>query len=164
MPSQKLKASEVAKEARRLYIPYIKEKYPSWLSGSIIHQKMESLQAAPDRQHKLRVAVIQGNHVDVALDWYDHSPEIVERKIPIINWARAERPGGCWEVGSGQEEDLWRRSSLSHALTEPAASNCYPISESSGIYSPSVGMLLAFRILDAIFPDGNHSSVSVWCW
>lgn len=104
---------------------------------------------------KLRVAVIDGDPVDVALDWYDYNVRnnandcVAESgkgggRIPVVNMANEKRAGGDWESGLiAPEESLCRRSNLVHALTAPSKSSThsshYPLQTTGGIYSPHVG-------------------------
>lgn len=159
----KPKLAEIALEAKRRFIPYITQKFPEWPTSSFVHSGPtadDSLHAS--NQHtKLRVAVICGDPVDVALDWFEaecqsvnHSKLAVDeraslRRIPVVNMANERRPGGDWESGVvAPEENLCRRSNLAKCLTSPwkcdtAKGSNYPIPSRGGIYSPSVGMLLA---------------------
>lgn len=103
-------------------------------------------------KQRLRVAVIDGDPVDVALDWYqyslkDPSKSQSARPIPVVNMANEKRAGGDWESGlMAPEECFARRSNLAHALVTPWNLNqCtttpdthYPIPQKGGIYSPHV--------------------------
>lgn len=105
------------------------------------------------QQKRLRVAVIDGDPIDVALDWYEserdtHSGGSVApdqqgaMPIPAVSMANEKRPGGDWESGiMAPEENICRRSNLVQCLNTawtPSAQN-YPIPTKGGIYSPNVG-------------------------
>ena len=101
------------------------------------------------------MAVIDGDPVDVALDWYETECSSASRsgasphdnepvRIPIVNMANEKRAGGDWESGLlAPEENLCRRSNLVHCLTTPWTSSLqmtnYPIPSKGGLYSPNVG-------------------------
>ena len=157
MPPAKLKPSDVAAEAKRMYIPFIEQKFPHLPAASTLYpdSSLFSLERSERRPRRLRVAVIDGDPVDVALDWNEHnrreltpsppsSPGADDSIIPIVNMANERRPGGDWESGLlAPEECLCRRSNLYHALTSPSPgsglSSNYPIPTTGGIYSPHVG-------------------------
>ncbi|KAI9837819.1 MAG: hypothetical protein M1819_006753 [Sarea resinae] len=150
MPSSKPKPSEIAAEAKKTYIPYIERKLPEFPVKSYLHTDASTSSLSPqsNKGRRLRVAVIDGDPVDVALDWYDYNlsnpdgPEPVQR-IAVVNMANEKRAGGDWESGlMAPEECFCRRSNLVHALTTPwggyPASSHYPIPQKGGIYSPFV--------------------------
>ena len=160
MPQAKLKPSDVAAEAKRTYIPYIEHKLPQFPPQSCLYPDSSKLRAnrgCPNREkRKLRIAVIDGDPVDVALDWHDYNVKNnvkdyaagggSSERIPVVNMANEKRAGGDWESGLvAPEECLCRRSNLVHALTtpsKPAAQNShYPLPTTGGIYSPHVGAL-----------------------
>jgi len=100
------------------------------------------------------VAVIEGDPVDVALDWHAaNSKDPASSKvtsvakggsIPVVSMANEKRAGGDWESGLiAPEECLCRRSNLAKVLTIPGQSSAqvphYPIRTTGGIYSPNVG-------------------------
>jgi hypothetical protein len=153
----KPKPSEIATEAKRTYIPYICQKYPQYPVRSQLHSNSEHLKLSPCTDivpPRLRVAVIDGDYVDVAIDWIetesksrlgDTSSDTDDStvRIPIVNMANEKRAGGDWESGLiAPEENLCRRSNLVHCLTTPwtpTAPQNYPIPLKGGIYSPNVG-------------------------
>ena len=157
MPQVKPKPSEIAAEAKRTYIPYISQRFPQYPSRSFLHPDSEQLRLAFSKGQKQRpsIAVIDGDPVDVALDWYDYegkteavSPSSEhlqeDRRIPVVNMANERRPGGDWESGlMAPEENLCRRSNLVQCLTTPcgtfAQPSNYPIPTKGGVYSPYVG-------------------------
>ena len=153
MPQAKVKPSDIAAEAKRLYIPHVAQYYPNFPAVSTSYSDTNNLKGiARSCCEKLRVAVIDGDPVDVALDWHDanckeSSPSISSlagSSIPIVNMANERRPGGDWESGLiAPEECLCRRSTLAQALITPDSSSPkashYPIRTSGGIYSHSVG-------------------------
>ena len=155
MPPLKPKPSEIAAEAKRTYLPYIEQKFPQYPIKSFLHPDSEELRVLPSKDslsRRLRVAVIDGDSVDVALDWHDYdvnnrpgsaslSHEPI--RIPVINMANEKRAGGDWESGLiAPEENLCRRSNLVQCLTAPGGhsqpSN-FPMPTKGGIYSPYVG-------------------------
>ena len=157
MPQMKPKPSEIAAEAKRTYIPYIEQKLPQFQAKSYLHAETKSLSTDPFKiqEKRLRVAVIDGDPVDVALGWSDsnaRTSKLVDQQsldreaagIPVVNMANEKRAGGDWESGlMAPEECLCRRSNLVHALTTPwnaSAQSChYPIPTKGGLYSPHVG-------------------------
>ncbi len=152
MPQAKLKPSDIAAEAKRMFMPYIEQKLPHWRPNSIFYNDSSDLRLSPKLgvKRKLRVAVIDGDPVDVALDWHDvnnaeRSTEKEGGTIPIVSMANEKRAGGDWESGLlAPEECLCRRSNLVRALTTPwdpsTPSTHYPIPPTGGIYSPHVGV------------------------
>lgn len=155
MPQAKLKPSDIAAEAKRMYIPYIEQKLPQYPPRSHFYSDSSDLRLGPkhDAKRKLRVAVIDGDPVDVALDWYDcnvkapieNGREKDGGRIPVVSMANEKRAGGDWESGLlAPEECLCRRSNLVRALTTPWESSNpashYPIPPTGGIYSPHVGL------------------------
>ncbi|MCJ1302009.1 hypothetical protein MMC08_004810 [Hypocenomyce scalaris] len=170
MPQTKPKASEIAAEAKRTYIPYIEQKLPQFPPGSFFHAETLSLSKNPGegQEKRLRVAVIDGDPVDVALGWADSNSRTSvqndqqslaheETRIPVVNMANEKRAGGDWESGlMAPEECLCRRSNLVHALTTPwtaSAQLChYPIPTKGGLYSPHV----------VVFRSGPDRGYSLW--
>ena len=160
MPQAKQKPSDIAAEAKRMFIPYVEQKMPHWRPHSLFYGESSELRISPrfDVKRKLRVAVIDGDPVDVALDWHDMNsadrPSEKDRgSIPIVSMANEKRAGGDWESGLlAPEECLCRRSNLFRALTTPWDSrqpSHYPIPPTGGIYSPHVGLwkLHTYQIL-----------------
>ena len=152
MPQAKLKPSEVAAEAKKTYFPHIKRIMPEYLGHSFLHPDSPSIQVAPElrSRERTRVAIIDGDPVDVAIDWYetllrDEPDSTNVQAIPIVNMANEKRPGGDWESGLiAPEECLARRSTLMAALPSPwSQSNTmqayHPLPQRAGIYSPSIG-------------------------
>ncbi len=155
MPPLKPKPSEIACEAKRTYLPYIAQRLPQFPSGSYFHADSNQLMIShAKRNHipntRLRVAVIDGDPVDVAIDWSEYETKFGENKngsrdlvrIPIVNMANDKRPGGDWESGLlAPEENLCRRSNLYQCLTTPSGTQTpsYPLPLKGGIYSPYVG-------------------------
>ena len=158
MPPSKLKPSEVASEAKRTYMPFIEQKCPQFPRRSFLHSDSSQLRLLPSQgpqQKRLRVAVIDGDPVDVALDWHDYDSTTkigsasvhagqAAKSIPIVNMANEKRAGGDWESGFvASEENLSRRSNLVNCLNSPwnpsIASTNYPLPTKGGIYSPYVG-------------------------
>lgn len=159
MPPAKPKPSDVASEAKRIYIPLIAQAYPDHTPSSfqIPDSAYYPVNSSKRGEHRLRVAVIDGDPVDVALDWSSHTAlnnglsSSQAPKIPVINMANEKRPGGDWESGLlAPEEGLCRRSNLIHALIslkypwEAQEKPQYPLPQRGGIYSSSVGKSRAF--------------------
>jgi len=164
MPPTKLKPSDIAGEAKRTFIPYIEQKYPEYPVRSYLYADSSKIRIPPGSvsARKLRVAVIDGDPIDVALDWNESnnrdtllrgSPD-QNGPIPVVNMANEKRAGGDWESGLiAPEECLCRRSNLVHTLSISASqASHYPIPTTGGIYSPHVGMAthLAFNCWIAI--------------
>jgi len=113
MPPSKPKPSEIAAEAKKTYIPYIRQNFQSqWPTQSFLCYS-ESLEAPPavvpkhvrfgkdpfPLSKELIVnlsAFYDRDPVDVALDWAPDS----EVPIPVIMPANDKRPGGDWEAGT----------------------------------------------------------------
>lgn len=156
MPQSKPKPSEIASEAKRSYIPYIARNMAKYPVNSYLYADSSAIPVTPDKRNKqrLRVAVIDGDPIDVALSWYqyslqDSSSPQSAKPIPVVNMANEKRAGGDWESGlMAPEECFARRSNLVHALMTPWNLNQtattpdthYPIPQKGGIYSPYVGM------------------------
>jgi hypothetical protein len=155
MPPSRLKPSEVAAEAKRIYMPHILKHYIRDPVTSYFYPDSSAIKIAPNKksQQRLRVAVVEGDPVDYALGWYqylaaDPAYRDSAKRIPVVNMANEKRAGGDWESGlMAPEECFARRSNLVHALTMPwnarggTADSLYPISQRGGIYSPQVCML-----------------------
>ncbi|KAK5013240.1 hypothetical protein LTR16_004393 [Cryomyces antarcticus] len=152
MPQAKPKPSEVAAQAKKIYIPYIEKMMRECPIRSYLHQNAVPLTGSPQSplKHRLRVAIVDGDPVDVALDWYEDSVNDATRpnpetRIPVVNMANERRAGGDWESGlMGPEECFARRSNLVHALITPwdrcgpSSLSHYPLPQKGGLYSPSV--------------------------
>ncbi|KAL1836921.1 hypothetical protein VTJ49DRAFT_4498 [Mycothermus thermophilus] len=147
MPSSssksKPKPSEVASEAKRYYIPLIREKYSStWATCSYLYEQPLDQITFTDRPLDLSPPtfyVRTGDPVNTALEW----AQSVGTSIPFICAANDKRPGGDWETGVvGYEERLCRRSTLAACLATPAdgspANAYYPLQICAGILSPQV--------------------------
>ncbi|KAF2201894.1 hypothetical protein GQ43DRAFT_18202 [Delitschia confertaspora ATCC 74209] len=168
MPQARPKPSEIAAEAKRTYNPHIARHYIKNPVTSVLYPDASALRINPAQRSKqrLRVAVIEGDPVDVALSWYqysltDPSSHPSSRPIPVVNMANEKRAGGDWESGlMAPEECFARRSNLVHALTMPWSQNqqpgvadaFYPIPQRGGIYSTQV----------YVFRDGPDNNYQVW--
>lgn len=137
----KPRPSEIATEARRSYIPYITEKFHDrWPAHSYLIQDSSVMKCTALPDFRLRIGIVEGDPVDVALDWAADSG----RTIPVINIANEKKPGGDWDqsITLGFEESFCRRSNLARTLANPApdghATQHYPIPHLGGIYSPNV--------------------------
>ncbi|KAI1332295.1 hypothetical protein F5Y16DRAFT_407578 [Xylariaceae sp. FL0255] len=144
MPSSKPRPGEVAAEAKRHYIPLIRNEYAhQWPTHSYLFQKpLEQIPLQPlgplFPSHP-EFYVRPGDPVDFAIDWRGR----VHTRIPFICTANDKRAGGDWETGVvGYEERLCRRSTLSATLSIPGPESqvpCnYPIPSEGGIYSEFV--------------------------
>ncbi|KAI9843580.1 MAG: hypothetical protein M1837_006257 [Sclerophora amabilis] len=157
MPMAKVKPADIAGEAKRTYIPFIDQMMSQFPARSFLYADtaLIRLNADPTLERRLRVAVIDGDPVDVALDWYEANRNNAEKlghvrngvvdcpRIPIVNMANEKRAGGDWESGlMAPEECLCRRTNLVQALMTPmdpsATYSHYPIPQTGGIFSPSV--------------------------
>ncbi|MCJ1282780.1 hypothetical protein MMC26_002106 [Xylographa opegraphella] len=105
-------------------------------------------------QRRLRVAVINGDPIDVALDWHEYDRSTCpkegvsshqgqeEMPIPVVNMANEKRPGGDWESGVlAPEENMCA-----------IGSSNYPIPTTGGIYSPYV----------VVFRSGPDRGYALW--
>ena len=181
MPQAKSKPSEIAAEAKRLYIPHVAHTCPQFPARSILYPDSSKLKTPPlsngksqNHEKRLRVAVIDGDPVDVALDWHDSNcrdsaagstskSNIAGSSIPVVNMANEKRAGGDWESGLiAPEECLCRRSTLAQALVAPSSSSPkvahYPLKTTGGIYSPSVGRCFTFPGPENVTDDCLQSS------
>ncbi len=154
MPQARSKPSDIAAEAKRIFFLEAEKRCPNLPAKSIFYQDASKLVVGPGtvQKRKLRVAVIDGDPLDVALDWHEHNLQSGVQNmrnpgpqtIPIVNMANEKRAGGDWESGlMAPEECLCRRSNLVQALKTPYNSNPpmshYPIPRFGVIYSPHVG-------------------------
>ncbi|KAK0747272.1 hypothetical protein B0T21DRAFT_279761 [Apiosordaria backusii] len=149
MPSSssksKPKPSEVASEAKRVYIPYIREHYASrWPTCSIIYAQPLAQISFIERPLDLSPPtfyVRTGDPVNTALEWISSAG----CQVPFICAANDKRPGGDWETNAvGYEERLCRRSTLAACLATPAEGSPvtsyynFSLPNCAGILSPSV--------------------------
>lgn len=154
MPQARSKPSDIAAEAKRIFFLEAEKRCPNLPAKSIFYPDASKLVVGPGTvpKRKLRVAVIDGDPLDVALDWHEHNLQsgvqntrsLGPQTIPIVNMANEKRAGGDWESGlMAPEECLCRRSNLVQALKTPYSSNPpishYPIPRYGVIYSPHVG-------------------------
>ncbi|PBP19815.1 hypothetical protein BUE80_DR009320 [Diplocarpon rosae] len=145
MPPSKPKPSEIAAEAKKTYIPYIRHNFSSQWPPTSFLCWTESMVAPPQPKEHMqhcRFAFYERDPVDLALDWVEPG----DAPIPVIMPANDKRPGGDWEAGvMSPEECLCRRSNLYATLTTPGAGNTgasgtsnYPLPPKTGIYSAHV--------------------------
>ncbi|TRX92506.1 hypothetical protein FHL15_006673 [Xylaria flabelliformis] len=144
MPSSKPKPTEVAAEAKKHYIPIIRNEYAhQWPTYSYLFQKpLEQIPLqplGPSLPPNPDFYVCVGDPIDFTINW----KERVQTRIPFICTANDKRAGGDWETGAvGYEERLCRRSTLSATLSIPGPGSqvdCnYPIPSEGGIYSEYV--------------------------
>ncbi|KAF2267686.1 hypothetical protein CC78DRAFT_66404 [Lojkania enalia] len=163
MPQARPKPSEIAAEAKRIYMPHVWRHYIKDPVTSYFYPDASAIRIIPEKrsQQRLRVAVVEGDPVDYALGWYqyasvDPSNHHSIKRIPVVNMANEKRPGGDWESGlMAPEECFARRSNLVHALTMPwnlHAGDFYPVPQRGGIYSPEV----------YVFRDGPEQNYTPW--
>ncbi|KAI9801707.1 MAG: hypothetical protein M1833_002389 [Piccolia ochrophora] len=158
MPHSKPKPAEIAAEAKRTFIPYIEQMMPHFPATSYVYADSSFLRLVHNSGHekRLRIAVIDGDPIDVALDWYEanakSNPSMPppdgfksneQLRIPVVNMANEKRPGGDWESGLlAPEESFCRRSNLFKALTTTLDNQTpvphHPIPQKGAIYSPHV--------------------------
>jgi hypothetical protein len=149
MAPSRPKPSEIAAEAKRVWMPYIWKNYIRDSKTSYLYPDATQIRVNVDKRssERTRVAVMEGDPVTYALGWYqslaNSDPDC--QRIPVINVANEKRAGGDWESGlMAPEECFARRSNLVHALTMPwnaqmgREENFYPIPQKGGIYSPQV--------------------------
>ena len=145
------KAIEVAQETRGIYLPWIANHYGQrYPAVSVRYPDSSAMTVDPNMKTNKwpRVAVMEGDQVDIALSWSESEYGNSQRtQIPVVNMANEGRPGGDWESGLiAPEECLARRSNLVHALRNPSQNgmhDCpvahYPIPPKGGMYSPWIG-------------------------
>lgn len=145
--SSKPKASEVAAETKKYYIPLIRKNYASeWPTMSYLyHQPLQQLSVPPRLSNfpsPPTFHVTCGDPVDFALHMAATETARTgdDVRVPFICAANEKRPGGDWETGVvGYEERLCRRSTLSAALATPgpgsAVGSNYPIPCEGGVMS-----------------------------
>jgi uncharacterized protein (TIGR02452 family) len=144
--SSKPKASKIAAEVKKHYIPYIKENFPHWPAYSHLYRKpTEELHIkAPSQLDPPSFQVLKGDPVDITIIMATQETDRLgeEVRIPFVCAANEKRPGGDWETGvAGYEERLCRRSNLTAALSKPylpGVSSNYPIPCEGGILSSFV--------------------------
>ena len=154
MPQARLKPSEVAAEAKKKYFPYISRLMPQLPLRSYLHPDSHAIRVARElrSRQRTRVAIIDGDPVDVAIDWYESLPRddtdnSALSGIPVVNMANEKRPGGDWESGQiAPEECLARRSTLMAALLSSwnpsnAVQPYHPLPQKGGLYSPNIGKI-----------------------
>ncbi|KAI9888508.1 MAG: hypothetical protein M1814_006870 [Vezdaea aestivalis] len=165
MAPPKPRPSEIAAEAKRVYAPYIEQRLPQFPAKSYLHPDSSAIRLAsiPNPVKRLRIAVIDGDPVDVALDWFEANKRATQAarvasspppecpRIPVVNMANEKRAGGDWESGlMAPEECLCRRSNLVQNLVTPwnpfGDTAHYPLPQTGGLYSPNVGMLYFITI------------------
>ncbi|RDW73661.1 hypothetical protein BP5796_07103 [Coleophoma crateriformis] len=163
MPSSRPKPSEVAVEAKREFIPYIKHHFAKeWPTHSYLCYSESLPRSQPDRSRHCRFAFYERDPVDVALDWY----EADGNSIPVIMPANEKRPGGDWEAGvMSPEECLCRRSTLYGALTTPGPesgeSSHYPIPAKAGIFSEKVVVFRSGPEKYSIWPMKDYKALPI---
>ena len=147
MSPSKPKPSEIAAEAKRVWMPYIWKNYIKDSKTSYLYPDATQIRASSEGRstQRTRVAVMEGDPVNYSLGWYQSAASSHVKKIPVVNIANEKRAGGDWESGLiAPEECFARRSNLVHALTMPwnaqlgREENFYPIPQRGGIYSPEV--------------------------
>lgn len=158
MPPAKLKPSEIAAEAKKTYIPWIRQNYSGQHPPtSVLCYSDQMIYGPPDPESTFQTrfgirkitqlsclkltftAFYNDDPVDIAIKWHEGPPE-TEMPIPVILPANDKRPGGDWEAGvMSAEECICRRSNLVNCLTNPVEDNAapsnYPIPTRAGIYS-----------------------------
>ncbi|KAF2685751.1 hypothetical protein K458DRAFT_364742 [Lentithecium fluviatile CBS 122367] len=151
MPPSRPKPSEIAAEAKRLWLPYIWREFIKNPVTSYLYPDSAAIKIHPSKRSPIRtrVAVMEGDPVNYALGWYQTATRDPAhrncKKVPVVNIANEKRAGGDWESGlMAPEECFARRSNLVHALTMPwnaqmgIEKDFYPIPQRGGIYTPEV--------------------------
>ncbi|KAL8932608.1 MAG: hypothetical protein Q9211_006221, partial [Gyalolechia sp. 1 TL-2023] len=172
----KPKPSDIAIEAKKYYFAQAEKRCPNLPARSLFYPDTSRLLIQPGTvpRQKLRVAVIDGDPLDVALDWHDYNQKSGSQgtshpgheAIPMVNMANEKRAGGDWESGlMAPEESLCRRSNLVQALTTPWQRNShlshYPIPEDGGIYSPHV-VNMELSVDTVVFRSGPEDAYTPW--
>jgi hypothetical protein len=148
MPQPKIKASDIAIEAKRVYIPQIARTMPNCPPRSILHDNSTALTVSEKKRSCgwPRITVQDCDPIDLAIHWKDENSKLqdIPREIPVVNMANERRAGGDWESALiAPEENFARRSNLVHALPQPwnyaTSSAHYPIPQTGGLYSPAIG-------------------------
>ncbi|KAJ4291198.1 hypothetical protein N0V90_010396 [Kalmusia sp. IMI 367209] len=169
MPPSRPKPSEIAAEAKRMWLPFIWKTYIKEPQTSYAYPDSSLIKVDPDKrsQQRTRVAVLEGDPVTHAMGWYENAirdPAFRNcQRIPVVNMANEKRAGGDWESGlMAPEECFARRSNLVQALTMPwnaqmgKEENHYPIPQRGGIYCPKVYVFRGGPDLDyATYPPDD---------
>jgi len=99
MPPAKHKPSEIAAEAKKSWIPYLRDPQNNseWsLSSFLCYSDYIPPRSLGESERKnIRFAFYDRDPIDVALDWAVSETY----KIPVIMPANDKRPGGDWEAG-----------------------------------------------------------------
>src|SRR6187402_3131824 len=99
MPPAKHKPSEIAAEAKKSWIPYLRDPQnnPDWsLTSFLCYSDYIPPRALGElERNNIRFAFYDRDPVDVALDWASSE----SYKIPVVMPANDKRPGGDWEAG-----------------------------------------------------------------
>ncbi|CAG8977154.1 hypothetical protein HYALB_00003375 [Hymenoscyphus albidus] len=145
MPPSKPKPSEIAAEAKKTYIPWIRQNMSLKCPPNSYLCYSDSIPTQPlDTGRQVHFAFYERDPVDLAIEWANDTSEPIDPvAIPVIMPANDKRPGGDWEAGvMSPEECLCRRSNLFATLTTPApgnsAPNNYPIPLKAGVFSRTV--------------------------
>jgi len=157
MVHSRTRPSDIASAAKKRYIPHLEKNFGSYLQGSLMITDTSTIKVDPSKKNpngRPRVTVEPYDPVDCAIhlkDWYVKHHQDASRLVVVVNTANEKRPGGDWESGlTAPEECFARRSTLVHALTTPydrqygPASKQYPIPQTGGVWSNSVGMFIHY--------------------
>ncbi|KAJ2896116.1 hypothetical protein MKZ38_005871 [Zalerion maritima] len=145
--SSKPRPSDIATEAKKIYIPEIKKtkQYPTFSHlfrqplVDLVFSEPGSMGVVPPNFY-----VDTGDAIDYALAWQKAEVERtgVRSRIPFLCPAHERKPAGEWETNApGYEEQIARRSNLSAVLATPAdgqGQSNYPIPMEGGILSDTV--------------------------
>jgi len=123
MPPAKQKPSEIAAEAKKTYIPWIRDHFsaqfpptstlcysdyiinPTWPYPQLdtrFGAESLTLNSSCNLLSDLSPAFLDRDPVDAAIEWYVGPPQQAEPlRIPVIMPANDKRPGGDWEAGMG---------------------------------------------------------------
>lgn len=114
MPATKIKPSDIAAEAKKQYIPYIKKNLTTYPAHSWLVADSSGMRCPPTaQQQRCRmsvfqpsddsiivdriIAVIEGDPADVALDLAVTLGKV--GMVALVNMANEKRAGGDWEAG-----------------------------------------------------------------
>ena len=180
MPPSKPKPSEIAAEAKKNYIPYIRDNFsdrwpptsylcfsdslhakapPRWESGErmnelMYHARFGMLNPCTPRSYGFDTssAFYERDPVDLAIEW-----AAGESPIPVIMPAHDKRPGGDWEAGLAYSS-LSCSSQLTNARRHVTRRMSLPAEQPLRYtHNPGCGKLSAVQLSNSL-KSGDHFS------